>query len=196
MSVNKFIEYYENSEENYIVAIPGRFQPFHLGHLEIYNELKSKFGKDRVYIVTANPKKLDEKNPLTFIQKKKLIEASGIASNKIIEMKGTAYNGSNLVQSIGKIEKDVKLIVSFSEKDLEEKKLIKPNGYYKKFESLNAIMNTSDKNGYVYVANHNKKINATNIRKELESGKLSRTVLKIIPNNVKYLKLLKQYFKI
>lgn len=192
MSVDKFTTYFE-SLEKLIVVLPGRFQPFHLGHLEIYNQLTSKFGKDKVYITTANPKKLDNKNPLTFEQKKKLIEASGVLSNKIIEMNGVAYNSENILKSLNENPvNDKLLIVSFSEKDEEKQKLI--GKYYKKFEDINS-MNTSDKNGYIYIANFTKKINATEIREYLKQGKL-KPIMEMIPNNQKYLTLLKKYFKI
>ena len=192
MSVDKFTTYFE-SLEKLIVVLPGRFQPFHSGHLEIYNQLISKFGKDKVFIITANPKKLDDKNPLTFKEKRSLIEASGIPSNKIIEMKGSAYNNLDILKSLNENPvNDKLLIVSFSEKDEEKQKLI--GKYYKKFEDINS-MNTSDKNGYIYIANFTKKINATEIREFLKQGKL-KPIMEMIPNNQKYLTLLKKYFKI
>lgn len=192
MSVNKFITYFENLEK-LIVVLPGRFQPFHLGHLHIYKQLVSKFGKDKVYITTSDPKKLDDKNPLTFEQKKKLIEASGIPENKIIEMKGSAYNGEDILKSLHMNPNSGKsLIVSFSEKNHKEKKLI--GKYYKKFKDIDS-MNTSDKNGYIYVVNFTEKINATDIREFLKKKDL-KSILKMIPNNPEYLTLLRNYFKI
>ena len=37
-----------------IVIYSGRFQPFHKGHYNTYQNLTKKFGKDNVYIGTSN----------------------------------------------------------------------------------------------------------------------------------------------
>ena len=39
---------------NYLVIYPGRFHPFHRGHMASYDWLTNKFGNDSVYIATSN----------------------------------------------------------------------------------------------------------------------------------------------
>jgi len=37
-----------------VCIYPGRFQPFHKSHYDVYKYVCAKFGKGNVYIVTSN----------------------------------------------------------------------------------------------------------------------------------------------
>ena len=185
--------YLEEKNIPVTAVFPGRFQPFHKGHLDIYKKLIEKFGKTNVYIITGDNlnSKNKENNPLNFKQKKELIASAGIPKSKIIKMRGSAYNIDNIFSSLKKNKKDFKLIVCFSEKDLEIKNLGKT---YKPFKNI-SLMKTADKNGYIYLTPVFKNINATEIRKQLKKNTLKR-ILSKLPENPEYLKLIKNFFNI
>lgn len=185
--------YLEEKTVSVIAVFPGRFQPFHKGHLDIYKKLIEKFGKTNIYIITGDNlnSKNKENNPLNFKQKKELIASVGIPKNRIIKMKGSAYNIDNIFSSLKKNKKDFKLIVCFSEKDLGIKNLGKT---YKPFKNI-SLMKTADKNGYIYLVPVFKNFNASDIRKRLKKNTL-KGVLNKIPENPEYLRLLKNFFNI
>jgi len=45
-SVENYIK--ENNGPEVVVLYPGRFQPFHLGHKEVFNQIQNKVGRDNV----------------------------------------------------------------------------------------------------------------------------------------------------
>jgi hypothetical protein len=66
-----------------VVTYPGRFQPFHQGHAEVFQSLQSKFGSDNVYIVSAD-KVEQPKSPFSFSDKVQFMRAAGIPAHSII----------------------------------------------------------------------------------------------------------------
>jgi hypothetical protein len=62
----------------------GRFQPFGLHHFASYNHLVSKFGIENVYIVSGN--KVGERSPLSFGERKRIIEKYGVPSEMIVSV--------------------------------------------------------------------------------------------------------------
>jgi nicotinic acid mononucleotide adenylyltransferase len=44
-----FETYVTEAGPQLVVLYSGRFQPFHLGHGEVFQELQSRFGRDNVY---------------------------------------------------------------------------------------------------------------------------------------------------
>ncbi len=77
-------EMFESAGRRVVVTYPGRFQPFHLGHKEVFAYLQSKFGSDNVYIVTGN-KTNDIDTPFNFSDKVKFMNAAGVPMHSIIE---------------------------------------------------------------------------------------------------------------
>ena len=73
----------ENLEEfRTIVVMPGRFQPFHIGHKKAYQWLKKRF--DEVYIATSD--KIDlPKSPFSFDEKVEMIMATGISDKAVVK---------------------------------------------------------------------------------------------------------------
>ena len=64
-----------------VLAIyPGRFQPWHRGHYQVYQWLKDKFG-DAV-IATSN-KVEAPKSPFNFEEKKRMMVLAGVPSGKV-----------------------------------------------------------------------------------------------------------------
>lgn len=67
-----------------VVTYPGRFQPFHQGHAEVFQSLQSKFGSDNVYIVSAD-KVEQPKSPFSFSDKVQFMRTAGIPAHSIIQ---------------------------------------------------------------------------------------------------------------
>lgn len=64
-------------EKNIIAIYPGRFQPMGRHHKAAFNRLVQQFGKENTYVVT-NDTTEPQKSPLTFDEKKAIIERHGI----------------------------------------------------------------------------------------------------------------------
>ena len=78
------LQLFEDAPRSVVVTYPGRFQPFHKGHRDVFASLQSKFGTSNVYIVTGN--KTDAiKSPFNFSDKVQFMHAMGIPSSQIIE---------------------------------------------------------------------------------------------------------------
>jgi cytidyltransferase-like protein len=80
-----FESYVAEAGPQLVVLYPGRFQPFHLGHGEVFHSLQNKFGRDSVYIATSN-KVEPPKSPFNFSDKTVFMNAAGIPSDRIIEV--------------------------------------------------------------------------------------------------------------
>ena len=81
-------ELFESRASKLLVTYPGRFQPFHLGHKEVYDNLVAKFGRDAVYIVTSNKTNATD-SPFNFSDKVQLMTAAGIPADRILEVSNT-----------------------------------------------------------------------------------------------------------
>jgi len=97
-----------------IAVYPGRFQPFHKGHAQVYKWLKEKFGN--AHIATSN-KVEAPKSPFNFDEKKKMMELAGVSPSDIYQVRNPYiapevlrhYDGSKTV-----------LVFAVSEKDMAE----------------------------------------------------------------------------
>ena len=77
-------EMFEAAGRRIVVTYPGRFQPFHLGHKEVFAYLQSRFGSDNVYVITGN-KTNDIDTPFNFSDKVRFMNAAGVPMHSIIE---------------------------------------------------------------------------------------------------------------
>jgi cytidyltransferase-like protein len=80
-----FESYVAEAGPQLVVIYPGRFQPFHLGHADVFRDLQNKFGRNNVYIATSNKVEFP-KSPFNFSDKTVLMHAAGIPNDRIIEV--------------------------------------------------------------------------------------------------------------
>lgn len=151
-----FENYVAEAGPSLVVLYPGRFQPFHLGHGEVFRSLQNKFGRDNVYIATSNKVELP-KSPFNFNDKSILMHAAGIPSDRILEVVSPyklpepQFNPANtiFVVAVGAPDKE-RLRPDSVKKDGTP-------GYFKTFESIDKCT-TADKHGYVIIANERQKV--------------------------------------
>lgn len=151
-----FETYVAEAGPQLVVLYPGRFQPFHLGHGEVFRSIQNKFGRDNVYIATSNKVELP-KSPFNFSDKTVLMNAAGVPSDRIIEVTNPyklpepQFNPANtiFIAAVGSPDRD-RLRPDSVKKDGSP-------GYFKTFESLDKCT-TADKHGYVIIADERQKI--------------------------------------
>jgi hypothetical protein len=100
-----------------VVAIfPGRFHPFHKGHAYMYQQLVSRYGRDRSFIATSN-KVEQPKSPFSFSDKAQMMRVAGIPADKIVETRNP-YQAQEIVGNFDPT--NTILIFAVSEKDMDE----------------------------------------------------------------------------
>ncbi len=175
--------YLEEAAPQVVITYPGRFQPFHLGHRDVFESLQAKYGRDTVYIATSNKTELP-KSPFNFTDKTVLMHAAGVPSDRIIQVKSPYQLPINFdpantifVVAIGAPDADRLRPGSF-------KKDGQP-GYYQKFESLDKCK-TADQHGYVIIAAERQKVIALGGKNyDVSHGTPSRAVWNIARNDPK-----------
>ena len=167
-----------------VVLYPGRFQPFHLGHGEVFRSLQSKFGRDSVYIATSN-KVEPPKSPFNFSDKTVFMNAAGIASDRIIEVTNPyklpepQFNPANtiFIAAVGAPDRD-RLRPDSVKKDGNP-------GYFKTFESIDKCT-TADKHGYVIIAAERQKVITINGQQvDVSHGTPARAAWNAVRDNPK-----------
>jgi predicted SPOUT superfamily RNA methylase MTH1 len=145
----------EANSSQLVVLYPGRFQPFHLGHADVFRTLQAKFGRDNVYIATSN-KADGGKSPFNFTDKVTIMHAAGVPSDRILEVQSpyklpAQFDATTtvLVVTVGAPDA-ARLQVDGVKKDGNP-------GYYKTFKSLEECV-TADKHGYVVIASERQKV--------------------------------------
>lgn len=164
----------EGAEVNHykVITYQGRFSPPTKAHLYVYQNLCDEFGSDNVYVLTADPKVIDDKNPFTFAQKKEMLIAAGIQPEKIKQMRGSAYKWESVASSIGVTKFDsTALVMTMGAKDagtrLTGKYMIK----YKPGETMLPMT----KHGYVKVLDNmniegtDVPVNASSVREAIKN---------------------------
>jgi hypothetical protein len=145
-------EMFEGSGPRVIVTYPGRFQPFHLGHKDVFAALQSKFGSDNVFIVTGN-KTNDTDTPFNFSDKVQFMRAAGIPAHSIIEA-DKVYDLPDQFQSS---KQGIIFITAVGAPDAAR---LRPGsfkkdgtpGYFQPLPTDTSLMTTADQHGYVFVA--------------------------------------------
>jgi len=167
-----------------VVLYPGRFQPFHLGHREVFESLQNKFGRDSVYIATSNKVELP-KSPFNFSDKTVFINAAGISSDRIIEVTNPyklpepQFNPANtiFIAAVGAPDRD-RLRPDSVKKDGTP-------GYFKTFESIDKCT-TANKHGYVIIADERHKLITVNGQQvDVSHGTQSRAAWNAVRNDPK-----------
>ena len=145
----------EENQSQLVVLYPGRFQPFHLGHADVFRTLQAKFGRDNTYIATSN-KTDGNKSPFNFTDKTIIMHAAGVPADRVLEVTNPyrlppQFDPAStvLVVAVGAPDAD-RLQVDGVKKDGNP-------GYYKTFKTLDQCV-TADKHGYVVIAAERQKV--------------------------------------
>jgi cytidyltransferase-like protein len=194
-----FESYVAEAGPQLVVLYPGRFQPFHLGHGDVFRSLQSKFGRDSVYIATSN-KVEPPKSPFNFSDKTVLMHAAGVPSDRIIEVKDPyklppQFNPANTIFIVAVGAPDAerldvdKTYTEFTPTGRKSK--IPPGkkvGDPKPFKSFTKLEDcvTADQHGYVIVANERQKVITLNGQPvDVSHGTQSRAAWNAIRNDPK-----------
>jgi hypothetical protein len=150
--------------QNVVGVYVGRFQPFHAGHFNTYNEMVKEFGHQFVYIATSNVSGGD-RHPFNFREKQKIIsKIYGIKKDHIVQEKNV-YSPINILSKFD--AETTALAVGVGKKDSSRL----GGKYYKRFTGKN--MKGFEDEGYIYIVPTFKlKVGGTNI-----SGTAVRKVL-------------------
>jgi hypothetical protein len=146
------VDLFESDAKRLVVTYPGRFQPFHQGHADVFASLQARFGSDNVYIVTGN-KTDGEKSPFNFSDKVRFMHAAGIQDHSIIES-SKVYDIPDSFQSQ---KNNVIFITAVGAPDAQRlnpgssKKDGTPSYFQKMPEDMNQLV-TADQHGYVIIA--------------------------------------------
>lgn len=150
-----FESYVAESGPNLVVLYPGRFQPFHLGHGEVFRSLQNKFGRDNVYIATSNKVELP-KSPFNFSDKIAFMTAAGIPGDRVLEV----VSPYKLPEQFDPANTIFVVAVGSPDRDRLRPDSVKKDGspgYFKTFESLDKC-ETADRHGYVIIADERQKV--------------------------------------
>ena len=131
-----------------VVAIyPGRFHPFHKGHVSVYEYLKAKY--KNVYIATSD-KVGPPKSPFTFAEKKMMMVHAGVPANAIVQTKNP-YQAQEILENFDPANTAV--VFAVSEKDMDEDPRFsfkpKKDGSPSYFQPIGKDLATFDKHGYI-----------------------------------------------
>lgn len=178
-------ELFESRATKILVTYPGRFQPFHLGHREVFDKLVSKFGRDAVYICTTD-KTNSEDSPFNFSDKVQLMNAAGVPADRILQVTNTYVVPPQFKDE----ESNLIFITVVGEPDRDR---LKPDGrkrdgspsYYKTWEGMDSAV-TADQHGYVIVMPEEHKV-ITLGRQEFDvsHGTENRNLWRSIARNAK-----------
>ena len=164
-----------------VALYPGRFQPFHMGHNEVFQALQNKFGRDNVYIATSN-KTDGNKSPFNFSDKVQLMNAAGVPTDRILETASpyklpAQFDAANTVFVVVVGAPDAaRLQPDSTKKDGSE-------SYFKMFKSL-AECTTADKHGYCIIADERHKvITLLGQQVDVSHGTPSRAAWNMVRNN-------------
>jgi len=161
----------EAIKQSVVAIYPGRFQPMGSHHYKAYKNLVSKFGAKNVYIATSNA--TGPKSPFTFAEKKKIISAYGVPSNRIIKVK----NPYQATEITSKLPDNTAVVFAVGEKDGSR---LAAGKYFDKYKD-GKKMDGYKEHGYIYILPHvalkvgGKEMSGTTIRQTLGDKKKSST---------------------
>lgn len=107
---------FENDNKQVLVIYPGRFQPFHKGHAQVFNHLTKQYGASNVFICTSD-KVEPPRSPFNFAEKTKMIGLTGIDTSRVIQST-QPYRAMEIVGHYDK--QNTILLFAVSEKDMAE----------------------------------------------------------------------------
>ena len=200
-----FSQFFTESEQKQsyrlIVIFPGRFQPFHKGHLFYYEKAKHEFPSAKFYIATASNTsksalKEPEKYPFSFEEKKQIMIAAGVPADEIVQ----TVNPYTPVEILQHYNPDIdKVIYLVGKKDMETnprfsfKETKSGNkSYFQPYKDINQMIPFNEKGGHGYVyapgtftfdIDGKKCMGATELRQEFKSAdekKRQRIIIDVI----------------
>jgi hypothetical protein len=139
---------------NYLVIYPGRFHPFHRGHMASYDWLANKFGADSVYIATSNVQ-APITSPFNYSDKVMMMTKLGVPASHIANVKDP-YKSVEITGNLSDEEKKkTALVFAVSAKDAERfnfapKKDGSP-GYLQPLPKTGKGVKPMTKHGYVAI---------------------------------------------
>ena len=139
---------------NYLVIYPGRFHPFHQGHMASYDWLTQQFGENNVYVASSSVQD-PATSPFEFGDKVKMGTKLGVPASHIVNVKNP-YQATEITSMLSDEEKaNTVLIFAVSAKDAERfnfapKKDGSP-GYLQPVPDNKKGMKPMTKHGYVAI---------------------------------------------
>jgi cytidyltransferase-like protein len=97
-----------------LAVYPGRFQPFHKGHAQVFQWLKNKFGDA---VIATSDKVEAPKSPFNFAEKKRMMKLAGVPAGKIKQVTNP-YIAREILENYD--PKTTVLVFAVSQKDMEE----------------------------------------------------------------------------
>lgn len=143
---------FEADAKRIVVTYPGRFQPFHKGHRDVFASLQRKFGSENVFIVTSN-KTDGAKSPFNFSDKVRFMHAMGVPDGQVIET-------SNVYDLPAQFEPVKDRVVFITAVGAPDEKRLAPGrvkkdgtpGYFQPLPQDSKDFRTADEHGYVIIA--------------------------------------------
>lgn len=199
-----FENYVAEAGPQLVVIYPGRFQPFHLGHADVFRDLQNKFGRDNVYIATSNKVEFP-KSPFNFSDKTVLMHAAGIPNDRIIEV-SDPYRPDDYVRALNLNLSNTIMLFAVGEPDAARlaidtvyteftptgrKSKIPPGkkvGDPRPFKSFTALKDcvAADQHMYVIIANERQKtITLNNQPVDVSHGTPARAAWNAVRNDPK-----------
>jgi len=103
---------------NYLVIYPGRFHPFHLGHMASYNWLTQQFGANNVYIASSGVQD-PETSPFEYTDKVTMMTKLGVPPGHVVKVKNP-YQAVEITSGLSDEERaNTVLVFAVSAKDAE-----------------------------------------------------------------------------
>ena len=153
--INEVLQHQKN---NLIVIFPGRFQPFHIGHKKFFDMAKKQFPGADFFIATSDsPQKINDASryPFSFQEKKQIIEAAGVPSQEIVQVK-QPYKPIEILQDYD--QNMAKVVYVVGEKDMKEDPRFKfgmtkkgTPSYFQPFKNLNEMIPFKEDGGHGYI---------------------------------------------
>jgi cytidyltransferase-like protein len=148
-----------------VVSYTGKYQPFHKGHYDIYRQIVEKFGKENVYITTADlnqsqigKKDYSDNHVFTFDEKKLIMtKMFGISPNKIVKITNP-YAPKEL---LSQFSDDTAFIAVVGDKDADRLS----GKYFEMYEDGKELKGYKEK-GYIFLQKNapTVKLSATEVR--------------------------------
>lgn len=140
-------------EPQVLVVYPGRFQPFHRGHKDVYDKLRQQFGNN-VFIATSD-KTDQERSPFSFADKQIMARAAGIPSDAVVQVRNP-YSVPEITQRFDPKHTILVFAVGAKDMDKDPRFSFKPKkdgspSYLQPWEGKDKAQ-TMDAHGYVETA--------------------------------------------